>query len=90
MHCKLYRFSLCVNVIQTFISELVCCQVAVESEDITFGSVCVGETVSRTVIVHNEGALSTRFSIVPLPSENSYKQLVRVLNDKSITAAGIY
>ena len=42
------------------------CSVVVESAQVEFGKVCVGETVQRWVTIRNSGALPTHFQIMPL------------------------
>ena len=36
-----------------------------DSVEVDFGRVCVGETVRRSILLHNDGALPTEFSITP-------------------------
>ena len=33
-----------------------------------FGSVCVGETIKKSFVIHNNGALSTCFAVNPVSS----------------------
>ncbi len=33
-----------------------------------FGSVCVGETIKKSVVVHNNGALPACFAVTPVTS----------------------
>ena len=39
-------------------------QVSVEINDVSFGSVCVGETVNKVITVHNMGALPTNIRFI--------------------------
>eukprot|EP00911_Craspedida_sp_UC1_P000220 UC1_evm3s165 len=45
------------------------CCVSTTDTDIDFGDVAVGEVMTRIVTVHNTGALSTRWSLVPRVAE---------------------
>ena len=40
-----------------------------EGSEVDFGRVCIGETVKRCVILHNDGALPTEFTITATTSD---------------------
>ncbi|XP_019852101.1 PREDICTED: cilia- and flagella-associated protein 74-like isoform X2 [Amphimedon queenslandica] len=42
------------------------CLVVVNKSEIEFGPICIGETIKRSVTVHNNGALPTDFTFLPL------------------------
>ena len=45
---------------------LILLKVVVNKSEIEFGPICIGETIKRSVTVHNDGALPTDFTFLPL------------------------
>lgn len=47
-------------------------KVEVNKSEIEFGPICIGETIKRSVTVHNNGALPTDFTFLPLSETVSF------------------
>lgn len=41
-------------------------QISVENDCISFESICIGESATRVITIHNKGALSTTFELLPI------------------------
>ena len=51
------------------------CIIAVDSVEVDFGKVCVGETIRRSVAIRNSGALPTHFQLMPLAPQADAAQV---------------
>lgn len=55
------------------------CLISVEEREVDFGRVCIGETVTRRVILRNNGALPTAFQLSAVPTSKPAIQVGTIL-----------
>ncbi|XP_028308509.1 cilia- and flagella-associated protein 74 isoform X3 [Gouania willdenowi] len=69
------------------------CMPVVDSQLVDFGSHIVGQTISRTIILTNEGALATNFSLdtptSPMSPGTSFVQTQNSANTRQVTSSQI-
>ena len=55
------------------------CLISVEEREVDFGRVCIGETVTRRIILCNNGALPTKFQFAGVPSSKPAIQVCTII-----------